>query len=143
MSRGRNTESGAAHRAGKATEAVRESALPGTGPWSARRKVTVVMELMRGAVLEATSRKSAVTAVTLTDWRDAFLEGGDDGLKSRTGEAITVEHVKDWLAPRPTALTGEARIRRDERLRSRRFRQPAFLTSCLLQAPDPSARHAP
>ncbi len=112
MSRGRNTESGAAHRAGKATEAVRESALPGTGPWSARRKVTVV---------------------TLTGWRDAFLEGGDDGLKSRTGEATAVEHVKDWLAPRPTALTGEARIRRDERLRSRRIRQPAFLTSCLLQ----------
>ena len=77
---------------------------------------------MRGAEMEATSRKYAVTAAARTNWRDAFPQGGEDGLKSRTGEAITVEHVKDWLAPRPTAPNGEARIQRGERRRSRRIR---------------------
>ena len=27
-----------------------------------------------------------MTAATLTNWRDAFLQGGEDGLKSRTAE---------------------------------------------------------
>jgi transposase-like protein len=51
----------------------------------------VVLELLRGAELEATSRKYAVTAATLTSWRDAFLQGGEDGLKSRTVEVADEE----------------------------------------------------
>ena len=57
----------------------------GKGRWSARRKVTVVLELLRGD-LETLSRKHGVTAATLTGWRDAFLEGGEASLKSRTVE---------------------------------------------------------
>ena len=121
MSRGGNTESGGAQGARGATKAAPDSARRGKGRWSARRKVTVVLELIHGAELEATSRKYAVTGATLTSWRDAFLQGGENGLTSRTGE-VADEHVKDWLAPRPTAPSGEARIRRDERLRSRRIR---------------------
>jgi transposase-like protein len=41
------------------------------------------LELLRGADLESTSRKYAVTAATLTQWRDRFLSGGELGLKSR------------------------------------------------------------
>ncbi len=92
MSRGRNTESGGAQGARRATEAAPDSAQRGKGRWSARRKVTVVLELMRGAELEATSRKYAVTAATLTGWRDAFLQGGEDGLKSRTREVADEEN---------------------------------------------------
>ena len=51
----------------------------------------MALELMRGAELEATSPKYAETAATLTSWRDAFLQGGEDGLKSRSGE-VTDEH---------------------------------------------------
>ena len=122
MSRGRNTESRAPSVAPSVPCAVPDSPRRRKGRWSARRKVTVVLELKRGAVLEATSRKYAVTAPTLTSWRDAFLQGGEAGLKSRTGEAITVEHVTDWLASRTNAPTGKARIGRDERLRSVRIR---------------------
>ena len=43
MSRGRNGAAPAAVRSGK-------------GRWSSRRKITVVLELLRGAELEATSR---------------------------------------------------------------------------------------
>ena len=52
-----------------------------------------MLELMRSAELEAMNRKYAVTAATLTDWRDAFLQVGEDGLKSRTG-AVADEEKK-------------------------------------------------
>ena len=91
MSRGRNTDSGAAQEAHRATETATDSARLGKGRWSARRKVSVVLEPMRGAELEATSRKYAVTAATRMSWRDAFLQGGQAGLKSPTGE-VADEH---------------------------------------------------
>ena len=49
----------------------------------AKRKASVVLELLRGADLEATSRKHRVTIATLTQWRDRFLAGGEAGMKSR------------------------------------------------------------
>ena len=58
MSRGAKRESGSAKGAGRANEAAPDSAGRGKGRWSARRKVTVVLELLREAELEATSRKS-------------------------------------------------------------------------------------
>ena len=45
--------------------------------------MSVVLELLRGADLEATSRKHRVTIATLTHWRDRFLAGGEAGMKSR------------------------------------------------------------
>lgn len=58
-------------------------ALPGSGRWSSRRKLSVILELLRGADLESTSRKHRVTAATLSQWRDRFLLGGEASLKSR------------------------------------------------------------
>jgi transposase-like protein len=45
--------------------------------------VSVILELLRGADLESTSRKYRVTAATLSEWRDRFLASGETGLKSR------------------------------------------------------------
>jgi len=45
--------------------------------------MSVILELLRGADLEATSRKHRVTVATLTAWRDRFLAAGEGGLKSR------------------------------------------------------------
>jgi hypothetical protein len=39
--------------------------------------MSVVLELLSGADLEATSRKHRVTIATLTQWRDRFLAGGN------------------------------------------------------------------
>lgn len=50
---------------------------------SAKRKMSVILELLRGADLESTSRKYGVTAATLSEWRDAFLAAGAEGLKIR------------------------------------------------------------
>lgn len=77
-------DSGAAEGARRATEQAPESsAAAGAGRWSAKRKVSVVLELLRGADLESTSRKYRVTVATLTEWRDRFLAGGESILKSR------------------------------------------------------------
>lgn len=91
MSRGTKKESGGAQGARRATEAAPDSGRGGKGRWSARRKVSVVLELLRGAELEATSRKYSVTAARLTSWREAFLEGGEAGLKSRSVDVVDEE----------------------------------------------------
>lgn len=53
------------------------------GRWSAGRKVSVVLELLRGAELESVSRRHGVTAATIPAWRDDFLASGEAGLKRR------------------------------------------------------------
>jgi transposase len=87
MSTTKKHDSGASEGARRATEdAPESSARAGGGRWSAKRKVTVILELLRGADLESTSRKYGVTAATLTQWRDRFLAGGELSLKSRQAE---------------------------------------------------------
>ena len=83
MSTGSKHDSGAAQGARRATEQAPESSPAGGGRWSAKRKMSVVLELVRGADLETTSRKHRVTIATLTQWRDRFLAGGEAGMKSR------------------------------------------------------------
>lgn len=85
MSKENKHDSGAAEGARRATEQSPESSAgrAGAGRWSAPRKVSVILELLRGADLESTSRKYRVTVATLTAWRDEFLTHGEAGLKSR------------------------------------------------------------
>ena len=99
MSTARRADSGAAEGARRATEQSAESGpLPGAGRWSARRKVSVILELLRGADLESTSRKHRVTVATLTEWRDRFLVNGEIGLKSREVEDEEKRRLKSVLA---------------------------------------------
>ena len=84
MSTTKKHDSGAADGARGANEQSPESSgAAGAGRWSSRRKVSVILELLRGADLESTSRKYRVTVATLTDWRDRFLASGEAGLMSR------------------------------------------------------------
>lgn len=91
MSTGKKPDSGASEGARRATGDASESKARGAGRWSARRKVSVIMELLRGEDLEGLSRRYAVTAATLSDWRDAFLAGGEAWLKSREVDVIDEE----------------------------------------------------
>ncbi len=68
------------------TETTLNSALPGSGRWSSKRKMSVILELLRGADLEVTSRKHRVTIATLSQWRDRFLSAGETSLKSRESD---------------------------------------------------------
>jgi hypothetical protein len=45
--------------------------------------VSVILELLRGADLDTLSRRHGVTAAKISEWRDAFLAGGEAHLKSR------------------------------------------------------------
>jgi transposase len=94
MSKGKQHEAGASEGARRATgEASASSALVGRGRWSARRKVSVVLELLRGADLESVSRRHGVTAAKLSQWRDEFLAGGEARLKHRE-EAVEDEDTR-------------------------------------------------
>jgi len=83
MSKQKPGEAGASEEARRATGAASASPTRATGRWSARRKASVVLELLRGADLEMLSRRHGVTAAKISEWRDAFLAGGERQLKAR------------------------------------------------------------
>ena len=51
--------------------------------WSARRKEGVVMRLLRGESLDLLARESGQPAGRISAWREEFLAGGREGLRSR------------------------------------------------------------
>jgi len=73
------------------------SAKAGAGRWSAKRKVSVILELLRGADLESTSRKYRVTAASLdrlarsfSDQRRGRVEDPGDGRRRRGATATEI-----------------------------------------------------
>jgi transposase len=69
------------------------------GRMSRQRKRDAVLRLIRGEDLEMVSRELGVTAATLSDWRDAFLSGGEAHLATRAtdGEALESARLKAKL----------------------------------------------
>ena len=51
--------------------------------WSARRKEGVVMRLLRGESLDLLARETGQPAGRISAWREEFLAGAREGLKSR------------------------------------------------------------
>ena len=121
MSREKNQDSGPAEGARRASGAGSESsALIGRGRWSARRKVSVVLELLRGEDLETLSRRNGVTAATISGGRDVFLAGGEAGLKSRETDANDEEKQRLRSVVADLAMDNEllkAKIRQMEQNR--------------------------
>jgi len=80
-------ESSAAGKgARRATVAAADNNFGGRGRFSAQRKMQAVLRLLRGEDLEAVSRELKVTAATLSQWREAFLVGGQTLLKTRSSD---------------------------------------------------------
>lgn len=77
----------------KATEG-REGTLELPERWSAGQKVGVVLRLLRGEDLGEVSREVQVTPPELEEWRRVFLEGGRQGLKSRTSDPAERELIR-------------------------------------------------
>ncbi len=52
--------------------------------WTAKRRVALVLEILRGdtSVAEA-ARKHGLTIAELEDWRERFLSGAENALRSR------------------------------------------------------------
>ena len=57
------------------------------GRFSAQRKSEAVLRLLRGEALDSLAREYQVTAAKLSQWREAFLAGGQTGLQKSSGEA--------------------------------------------------------
>ena len=55
-------------------------------PFSTRRKTEAVLRLLRAEDLDTLSRELGIIAVTLSGWRDAFLDGGTAAMKSRPAD---------------------------------------------------------
>jgi hypothetical protein len=107
MSRQKPGEAGASEGARRATGEASASPTRGTGRWSAKRKVSVVLELLRGTDLESLSRRHGVTAATLSAWRDEFLAAGEAHLKSRA------THVDDEETQRLKQVVAEQAVRNE------------------------------
>lgn len=75
------------------------------GRWSAKAKREAVLRFLRGESLDAVSRELKVTAVRLSEWRDAFLAGGEARLKSRAADG------RDKEVARLKSVLGEMTMR--------------------------------
>src|SRR5204862_6613436 len=51
--------------------------------FSARQKTEVVLRLLRGEALDLLSRALGIPAARLTTWREAFLDAGQEALKTQ------------------------------------------------------------
>ena len=117
MSDSRKVESGAAEGARRATrEAADSVGRRGKGRWSAKRKMAVVLELLRGEDLETLSRKNAVTAATLSSWRDSFLASGEAGLKIRQDDLVDEQGRRMKSVIAELAMTVELQRERIQQL---------------------------
>tara|TARA_R110000868_G_scaffold380630_1_gene646637 strand:- start:990 stop:1379 length:390 start_codon:yes stop_codon:yes gene_type:complete len=84
-------------------EASQESRGRAVGPeeaappqrWSARLKAEVAIRLIRGESLDALSRETRQPAARLTEWREEFLAGGAEALKSRRDDPVEEAHAEE------------------------------------------------
>ena len=55
--------------------------------WTAKRRVALVLEILRGdtSVTEA-ARKHALTVADIEEWRERFLSGAENALRSRPAD---------------------------------------------------------
>ncbi len=108
---------------GKRAVRVQNPAPAARAARSARRRLSVVLELLRGADLESTSRKYGVTAATLSEWREAFLAAGEKGLKIRQ------ENLVDEQGRRMNSVIAELAMENEllrERIRRMEDEKPYF-----------------
>lgn len=64
------------------------------GRFSAKRKTEAILRLLRGEDLDLLSREYKVTAAKLSQWREAFLAGGQAGLQKSPDPAADAEVEK-------------------------------------------------
>jgi hypothetical protein len=64
----------------------------------ARHKTQAVLRLLRGEDIDLVSRELGVTAATLSQWRDIFLEAGESGLKPHPiKESVEVGRLREKI----------------------------------------------
>jgi transposase len=81
--------------------------------WSAKRKAEVVLALLKGADVAELCRKNGISQSQLYGWRDCFLEGGTEQLKSRRGRKDPREREISRLERKVGQLTVQMEILRE------------------------------
>jgi transposase len=81
---------------------------------SAQQKVEIVVRLVRGEALDALAREFAVTAATLSEWRDRFFTAARAGLKSRDTGIPQDEELRE-----AKVVLGELAMRNELLMRER------------------------
>lgn len=93
------------------------------GRWTARQKIEVVMELVRGGDAAQVSRSHGISQSELFQWRDRVMEAGKESLKSRSKEPQRDAKIKE-LERLVGRLTMENEIlKKTEQLQRRRTSQ--------------------
>jgi transposase-like protein len=82
------------------------------GRFTSKKKAVAVLRLLKGEDLDTVSRELAVTAATLSEWRDAFLAGAEANLKSREPTPLDDENVR--LKAKIGELTMELELAREK-----------------------------
>ena len=84
--------------------------------WSAKRKREVVLRLIRGESLDRVSREIGVEVSKLAGWRESFLEGGVEGLKTRHDDPAfqALEKEKKQLQAKVGELTMDMELLREK-----------------------------
>ena len=70
------------HEARRATEAGSIHGWKKPERFSARQKTEVVLRLLRGEALDLLSRELGIPAARLATWREAFLDAGQEAMKT-------------------------------------------------------------
>lgn len=80
---------------------------------SARVKEDLVLRLMRGEDLETVARDSGMPLHELSEWREKYMNGGRESLKSKPGDSVSAELrlARDLIAKQALELEilGKAR----------------------------------
>lgn len=73
---------------------------------SARIKEELVLRLMRGEDLETVARESGTPLHELSDWRERYMQGGRENLKSKPGDPVAEElrAARDLIAKQALEL---------------------------------------
>lgn len=99
-----------AEGARRATGAAGVAAVGDRGRFSAQRKREAVLGLLRGESLEKMSRELGVTAARLSTWREAFMDSGTQGLKSRAMDVAEDGGERQRLQAKIGELTMEIEL---------------------------------
>lgn len=59
--------------------------------WTARRKASLVLDVLAGASLDDAARTSGIDVTSLGAWRDQFVRSGTAGLKGYQPESGPVQ----------------------------------------------------
>jgi transposase len=73
-------------------EKSKSNGRPRSAPrWTAAKKVEAVLRVLAGESVDAVSRDLKVGASQLSQWKEAFVRGGEANLKSRKPEPVEQE----------------------------------------------------